>query len=225
MKCIAIVPARIGSKSIKKKNLVKVNGISFIEKTIISLKKNKFLDCIAVSTDSVEIQKIAKKNDVWCEFLRPKKISGDKSTTNSAVNFVIEKIKKNFDFIFEIHPTYFFRKSEDLYNCYKKIKKNKYKNFITASKITTCAHKDYQATVKKNKLIFKKPPHTFNKFNISKTYEYNGYIIGSKYNFFKKNKSHFGKSRDCGFYIIEDKKTLIDLNDKQDLELIKKLSK
>ena len=62
MKCIAIVPARIGSKSIKKKNLTKINGISFIEKTIISLKKNKFLDCIAVSTDSVEIQKIAKSS-------------------------------------------------------------------------------------------------------------------------------------------------------------------
>ena len=78
MKCIAIIPARIGSKTIKKKNLVKVNGISFVEKTIKSLKKNKFLDCIAVSTDSTEIQKIAKKNGEWCEFLRPKKISGDK---------------------------------------------------------------------------------------------------------------------------------------------------
>lgn len=225
MKCIAIVPARIGSKSIKKKNLVKVNGISFIEKTIKSLKKNKFLDCIAISTDSIEIQKIAKQNDVWCEFLRPKKISNDKSTTNTAINFVIEKINEKFDFIFEIHPTYFFRKSMDLYNCYKVIKKNDYTNFITISKITTCAHKDYQAKIRKNKLIFAKSPHTFNKFNISKTYEYNGYIIGSKYKFFKKNKSHFGKIKNCGFYLIEDKKTLIDLNDKQDLELIRKISK
>ena len=39
MKCIAIIPARIGSKSIKKKNLIKINGISIIEKTIHSLKK------------------------------------------------------------------------------------------------------------------------------------------------------------------------------------------
>lgn len=173
----------------------------------------------------MKFKKLQKKNGVWCEFLRPKKISNDKSTTNSAINFVIKKIEKKFDFIFEIHPTYFFRRSEDLYDCYKKIKKNKYKSFITASEITTCAHKDYQAAIKKNKLIFKKSPHTFNKFNISKTYEYNGYIIGSKYSFFKKNKSHFGKSRDCGFYLINNKKTLIDLNDNQDLELIKKLSK
>ena len=122
MKCIAIVPARIGSKSIKKKNLVKVNGISFIEKTIISLKKNKFLDCIAVSTDSVEIQKIAKKNDVWCEFLRPKKFQVINRLLIVLLILLLKK-SKNFDFIFEIHPTYFFRKSEDLYNCYKKIKK------------------------------------------------------------------------------------------------------
>ena len=225
MKCIAIIPARIGSKTIKKKNLVKVNGISFVEKTIKSLKKNKFLDCIAVSTDSTEIQKIAKKNGVWCEFLRPKQISGDKSTTNSAVNFVIKKIKKKFDFIFEIHPTFYFRKSEDLDNCYKKIKKSKYQNVITVSKITTTAHKNYQTTIIKNKIRFRKLPHTFNKFHISETYEYCGYIIGSKYNFFKKHKSHYGKEKNCGFYLIENKKTLIDLNDKQDLDLIKKLSK
>ena len=64
MKCIAIIPARIGSKSIKKKNLIKINGISIIEKTIHSLKKNKFLSCFAVSTDTKEIQKVAKKNNV-----------------------------------------------------------------------------------------------------------------------------------------------------------------
>ena len=152
MKCIAIIPARIGSKSIKKKNLVKINGISIIEKTILSLKKNKFLSCIAVSTDSKEIQKVAKKNNVWCEKLRPKNISGDKSTANDAVKFVIKAIEKKYDFIFEVHPTYFFRNHLDLYKCFKKVKKQKLRNIISVSKVSSCAHKDYQTSIKRNKI-------------------------------------------------------------------------
>ena len=61
MKCIAIIPARIGSKSIKKKNLIKINGIYIIEKKINSLKKNKFYCMLPDKEFS------AKKNNVWCE--------------------------------------------------------------------------------------------------------------------------------------------------------------
>lgn len=224
MKCIAIIPARIGSKSIKKKNLLKINGVSFIEKTILSLKKNKFLDCIAVSTDSTEIQKIAKKNKVWCEKLRPKKISHSKAKTKDAINFVIKNINEKFDFIFEIHPTYYFRRSEDLDKCYKIIKKKKYKNIISISKITTCAHKYFQTKIYKDKLMFNKLPGDFNKFYISNTYEFNGYIQGSEYKHFTKYGSHFNNTKKSGYVIIDNKKTLIDLNDSQDLGIIKKIA-
>ena len=224
MKCIAIIPARIGSKSIKKKNLIKINGISLIEKTIHSLKKNKFLSCIAVSTDSKEIQKVAKKNNVWCEKLRPKNISGDKSTANDAVKFVIKAIKNKYDFIFEVHPTYFFRNHLDLYKCFKKVKKQKLRNIISVSKVSSCAHKDYQTSIKGNKIKFNKLPHTFNKFLISNTYEFNGYIQGSKYEDFLKYKCHFGSSKSSGFIEIKNKKTLLDLNDIQDLKIMRKIA-
>ena len=225
MKSIAIVPARIGSKSIKEKNLIKINGISIIEKTILSLKKNKWLDCIAISTDSKKIQRIANKNKVWCESLRPKKISGDNAKTNDAVSFVLKNINEKFDFVFEIHPTYYFRDHKDLDGCYRKVRKNKYESIITVSEISTCAHRDYQTKIINGKLKFNKLPHTFNKFKLSKSFEYNGYIIGSSYKNFLKFNSHFKKNQTCGFYVINKKKTLIDLNDAQDLKIIRAIAK
>ena len=84
-KIIAIVPARIGSKGVKFKNIKKVKNLTLIQRTINQLKKLKLINTIAISTDSKIIQKIAIKNGIWCKNLRPKSISGDKSYTFEAL--------------------------------------------------------------------------------------------------------------------------------------------
>ena len=63
---------RAGSKRLKKKNRLKINNKPLIEWTIGFTKKLKFLSAILVSTDDLLIRKIAKKNNVLCEGLRPK---------------------------------------------------------------------------------------------------------------------------------------------------------
>ena len=58
---IAIIPARGGSKSIKNKNIIDLNGKPLIYYTINqALKSNEFTKVI-VSTDSLSIAKIAEK--------------------------------------------------------------------------------------------------------------------------------------------------------------------
>ena len=74
-----------------------------------------------------------------------------------------------------------------------------------------------------NKLMFNKLPGDFNKFYISNTYEFNGYIQGSEYKHFTKYGSHFNNTKKSGYVIVDNKKTLIDLNDSQDLGIIKKI--
>ena len=58
---IAIIPARGGSKRVKKKNIKLFEGIPAIGRVITILSKSKIFDIIIVSTDSSEIMKIAKK--------------------------------------------------------------------------------------------------------------------------------------------------------------------
>ena len=108
-KIIAIIPARAGSKGIKNKNLLKIDNKTIVELTINSAKKSKYIDFIAVSTDSTKIQKISKKQNVWCEYLRPKKISLDQSSTYDAVKFALNKINNKFLYIVELHSPHIFR--------------------------------------------------------------------------------------------------------------------
>ena len=58
---IAVIPARIGSKRIKKKNIKIFNGKPLIYYSIQAAKKSKNFDKIFVSTDSEKIRTISKK--------------------------------------------------------------------------------------------------------------------------------------------------------------------
>ena len=81
LKIICIIPARGGSKGIKLKNLRKVCGKPLIYYPIAAAKKSKVCDKILVSTDSHKIAKVAKKYGADVPFLREKKLSGDRVTT------------------------------------------------------------------------------------------------------------------------------------------------
>ena len=69
---LAIIPARIGSKRIKNKNIIKVNNKPIIYYVIKKLIKCKIFDKIIVSTDSSKIIDISNRYGAQTPFLRPK---------------------------------------------------------------------------------------------------------------------------------------------------------
>ena len=77
---ICLIPARIGSKRIKKKNIKKFYGKPLISYAILNAKKSKLFKKIIVSTDSKSIARIAIRYGAEVPFLRPKKFSNDKAT-------------------------------------------------------------------------------------------------------------------------------------------------
>ena len=56
----AVIPARSGSKSIKHKNLVKIDGKPLIAYSIIAANKNKDFKKVIFSSDSNKYYRIAK---------------------------------------------------------------------------------------------------------------------------------------------------------------------
>ena len=84
MNIISIIPARGGSKSIPKKNLVNFMGEPLILKTINQSKNTLNINRTIVSTDDQEIKNISLSNGV--EVIdRPVEISDDLATTESAL--------------------------------------------------------------------------------------------------------------------------------------------
>ena len=75
LKNIAIVPARIGSKRIKEKNIKLFHGKPIIIWTLETIKKSKIFDKIFISTESIKIINIIKKYNFNKFINRNKKLS------------------------------------------------------------------------------------------------------------------------------------------------------
>ena len=58
---VAIIPARIGSKRLKEKNIKKINNKPLVYYAISAAKKSKFIKKVFVTSESQRVLKIAKK--------------------------------------------------------------------------------------------------------------------------------------------------------------------
>ena len=100
-----IIPARGGSKGIPKKNIMSFSGLPLIAHSINTAVESKFIDSIVVSTDCKNIEKVALEYGANV-IKRPDSISGDDSSTELAIEHVIDimNIEEN-SIIILLQPT------------------------------------------------------------------------------------------------------------------------
>ena len=107
MKVLGVIPARGGSKGIRKKNIKLLNGKPLIYYTIVESLKSK-LDRVIVSTESEEIASIALSYGIET-IKRPNKLAEDESSALSVIKDVLSKIDDTFDTVMLLQPTSPFR--------------------------------------------------------------------------------------------------------------------
>lgn len=137
MNIIGLVCARGGSKGIKNKNLLKINNISLVGRSVIQAKKSFLINKVYISSDSIKIIREAKKYGAIVPFLRPKKLSGD-NVPEILVwrHFVNYLIKENIkvDYVVSIPTTAPLRLISDINQCIKKAIENKCDFVLVSSK-------------------------------------------------------------------------------------------
>ena len=136
MKIVALIPARSGSRRIKKKNSKKLLGLPLISWTIKIAKKVKELSDIYVSTDDEKIIQICKKLKVKAPWKRPKSLSSDTtSSSDVALHFLdwYEKKISKIDGLLLLQPTSPFRKKSSIQKAIKLFNKNKNKAIVSFS--------------------------------------------------------------------------------------------
>lgn len=107
-KFIAIIPAREGSKGIKDKNIIDLNGKPLIAYSIESALNSKYIDTVVVSTDGEKIAKIAQIYGAKVPFMRPKSLASDESKTIDVVIHCLDEMKKlgyEYDYMVLLQPT------------------------------------------------------------------------------------------------------------------------
>ncbi|MFM1771003.1 MAG: hypothetical protein RLZZ71_145 [Bacteroidota bacterium] len=91
MKKLAIIPARAGSKRIPRKNIRTFLGKPVIAYSIEAALNTKLFDEVMVSTDDLEIARIAKDYGARVPFLRSEKMSNDHASTMDVIEEVLKE--------------------------------------------------------------------------------------------------------------------------------------
>ncbi len=219
LKVICIIPARGGSKGIKLKNLKKVCGRSLLSYPVKAAIKSRVCDKIFVSTDSKKIAYEAKKLGASVPFLRKKKFSGDRVTTEKTLqNSLLEAekyYKEKYDICVFLTCTNIFRKASWIKTAVNELKKNKKIDSVFS------VHSFYKHVWHKNKKKFIKVSKWMKSYTSrqvgQKLYrEDTGLASATRSIFWRKGK-RIGKN--VKFIVNEDSFTGIDIHSKKDLYL------
>lgn len=107
-KTLYIIPARGGSKGVPNKNIKILAGKPLIYYTIKAALEVADSSDICVSTDSIEIKKVAEDNGVFVPFLRPDSLATDFASSEDVILHALEFYKNigvNYDYVVMLQPT------------------------------------------------------------------------------------------------------------------------
>lgn len=115
MKILGIIPARGGSKGLKRKNILPLGEKPLLQYTCESAKNSKLLTKVILSSEDEEIIEIAKGLGLEVPFKRPDNLAQDTTTSLEVVKHALQYFKEkgeSFDAVCLLQPTTPFRESE-----------------------------------------------------------------------------------------------------------------
>ena len=124
-KCIAIIPARGGSKRIPRKNIKPFFGKPLIAYSIETALNSKLFDKVIVSTDDEKIAEVARSYGADVPFIRPKELSDDFTGTVDVTEHALSWLKEHgeqYDFVCTIYATAPLLQPEYLVEGFEKLK-------------------------------------------------------------------------------------------------------
>jgi N-acylneuraminate cytidylyltransferase len=106
---LALIPARGGSKSIPRKNLLPINGKPLIAYSIEQALASHHITRVVVSTDDAEIATVARAHGAEVPFMRPAELAQDASTDldvfRHALTLLRDRDGYRCDLVVHLRPT------------------------------------------------------------------------------------------------------------------------
>lgn len=144
MKILGLIPARGGSKGVKRKNIKILGGKPLLSYTIDTALSCEMLSSVVVSTDDQEIAAIARASGAKVPFMRPAHLASD---TSPSIDTIIHAVKalaeEDFDAVCLLQPTYPFRALEDLAGAIYKFITSEADTLISMAKVPHQYHPNW----------------------------------------------------------------------------------
>ncbi len=129
----ALVPLRIGSKGIKKKNIKTLAGRPLCEWVIKAAFESDKIGKIYVSTESEEIKKVINSLEMGIEIIdRPAELASDTASTESVMLHALNYIQT--DYLVTLQATSPLLEAKDLDKACVKFEEHKYDSLLSATR-------------------------------------------------------------------------------------------
>lgn len=203
MKILITICARGGSKGIPGKNIKKLNKKPLIAYSIeIANKFSKIYDCdIILSTDSIEIKKVASDFGLNTNYKRPTELSKDETgkieTIKDAIRYQEKNLLKNYEYVIDLDVTSPLRNLNDLEKGFEILRNDK--NALNLYSVSEANRNPYFNVVEKKENgyfdIIKKG-NFYSRQQAPKVYDMNSsfYIYKKKFFESKQSKTTTNKS-------------------------------
>lgn len=213
-----MIPARMGSKRIKKKNIRLIDGKPLIQYVIDQITKCKIFKEIYINSENKIFKKIAKENNILF-YNREKKLATDKSTNDEFTLDFMQKTKG--DILIQILPTSPLITALEINNFVKEMLDKNLDTLISVEE-------------KKIASVFNNKPINFNKIKKNPPSQlmepikaYATVLMGWRYKSFITNMKNFkaayhGGKGLTGFFTLKGLST-IDIDNENDFELVNKI--
>lgn len=216
---LGIIPARSGSKGIKDKNIINLNGKPLIAYSIEAGLESKYIDKVVVSTDGEEIAKVARKYGAEVPFLRPDYLATDTSKTIDAIIHCIDEMKKmgeEYDYIVLLQPTQPLRQAWHIDEAIELIMDKKEEALVSVSKVKD--HPILMRTIDENGYAknLLECSSTQRRQDFQNFYKVNGAIYINKIN---ENLNNETSLNDNKLVYIMDEKYDVDIDEMLDLQI------
>lgn len=223
-KIIAVIPARGGSKGIKKKNIILLGGKPLIAYSIEVAKKSPLIDRVIVTTDSPEIARVAEEYGAEVPFIRPSELAQDDTPAYPVLRHTLKFLeeKENFkpDIIVWLEPPNPFRTAEKIDEAIKIFEADKEADsmrgvcepFQNPFKMWILNGKYLEPLMKQEGTDYNSLPRQ----KLRKVYWQNGYIYLLRYDTVMK-KGNFHGDKILPFILSKDE--FIDIDSEEDLKL------
>ena len=137
MKRICTICARGGSKGVKNKNIRILSGKPLIAHTIKQAKDSGIFDLVAVSSDSLEILRVAQEYGADLVVERPIELASDFISKIPGIRHCVETAERTsglkFDIVVDLDATSPLRIIEDIRGAVSLLEETKVSNVITGS--------------------------------------------------------------------------------------------
>tara|TARA_B100000768_G_scaffold181061_1_gene202716 strand:- start:830 stop:1519 length:690 start_codon:yes stop_codon:yes gene_type:complete len=215
-KFLSIIPARIGSKGIPKKNLYPFHKKPLIEWTIEASLNSKYIDKTIVSSDSNEVLNL-DLNLSFCRHKRSKKLSNDSARSEDIViNILDEETSLNdYEYLIFLQPTSPLRTTSHIDSACAKIIKNNTDSLMTVREISNGVLKTFIHDGKDGlRAGFDKEFPFMPRQELPKAFMPNGAIYITRIKSFIENKSFMSKNNS---FMVMDGNSSIDIDNLDDI--------